>query len=126
MTSDLTDLRARMLRARDDLLAMRGVMPTAHNVDEYNRLTGKTEGVSLALSYLDEAITQQEYPTMPMKEVREVHSAEEVTELLAADDVTWELVSTHTVTEYSEVGDARVGTPKVIYVMGRTERPDVP
>lgn len=63
MTDDvvrlLTDLRERLCRAGDELEGLAQRSAASHAVTEYGRITGKQEGVKLAVSYVDEYLRDE-------------------------------------------------------------------
>lgn len=50
----LKDLRERLQRAQEQIKVLRNRAAASHFLDEQTRLVGKNEGLSLALSYLEE------------------------------------------------------------------------
>ena len=50
----LADLQERMVKAKSELDALANRHAAMHNMNEYVRVSGKSEGIGVALTYLDE------------------------------------------------------------------------
>ena len=55
----LADLQERLVKAKAELDKMANGHAAMHNMSEYGRISGKSEGVGLALSYLDEVVRER-------------------------------------------------------------------
>ena len=55
----MAEMQDRLVRAAANLDDLCNKAAALHNTSEYSRLSGKREGVNLALSYLDEAVRER-------------------------------------------------------------------